>query len=104
MGKTAGLKTEAQVRDPVIRWARKNKILHMRNHKGPGAEAGWPDDFFFLPGGRLYMVEFKRPGEVASKLQEHRINDLKRQGYDVSVHDSTEAAVEAIHSRCARRG
>jgi hypothetical protein len=76
----------------------------MRNHKGPGAEVGWPDDMFFLPEGHLFMIEFKRPGAKASKLQEHRIRDLQRLGYDVEVHDSADQAREAIARRMAAVG
>lgn len=92
-------KTEAQVRDPVIRWAQRKKILHMRLHMGFNVSTGWPDDAFFFPGGKVYFIEFKRPGGKVSKLQAYRIKKLRDLGFDVDVHDDTYAACSALAQR-----
>jgi len=62
-------------------------VLHERNHKGKGAATGYPDDKFYIAGGRPWIVEFKRPGERPKKRQLYIIGQLQEAGYDVSVID-----------------
>lgn len=50
---------------------------------------GWPDRILFLPGGRPWLVEFKKP-KVAHRfqpLQPFVHSRLRFRGYDVSVID-----------------
>ena len=52
--------------------------------------AGVPDRIVFLPGGRVILVEMKRPGGSTTALQ-NRIHALLRHlGQDVRVIDSKE--------------
>ncbi len=97
--------TEADVRDPVVRWAKANGILHERNHKGKGAATGWPDDRFYFGSGRCYIIEFKRPvGGTLSARQEYIINLLKAAGHDVDVFDRPDEAISAISQRMGAFG
>lgn len=48
---------------------------------------GCPDQFFFGPGGRLIIVEFKRPGAKPEPHQEREIARLRKLGFEVHVID-----------------
>jgi hypothetical protein len=48
----------------------------------------WPDRAFWVPGGRPWIVEFKRPGETPEPQQAERIEMLRGLGYEISVIDS----------------
>jgi len=92
--------TEDYVRDPAVRWAKANGILHERNHKGKGAATGWPDDRFYFGSGHAYYVEFKRP--VSPKITERQkyiVRLLKDAGHDVDFHDQSDAAIASLKER-----
>lgn len=60
---------------------------------------GWPDQGYFIPGGRPFFIEFKADGEEPSELQRAIHRRLKENGYDVEVHTEAIAAIAAIKSR-----
>lgn len=92
--------TEADVRDPVVRWFKANGGLHERNHKGKGAATGWPDDRFNFGQGHVYVVEFKRPvGGTISARQQYIVDLLKAAGHDVDFHNSPDEAIKALARR-----
>lgn len=49
---------------------------------------GAPDRFFFGPGGRLIMIEFKKEGEKPKPHQEREIKRLRDLGFEVHVIDN----------------
>jgi len=49
---------------------------------------GWPDRMILGPKGRMFFVEFKRPGEKPRKLQEFIHKGLYAMGYDVYIVDN----------------
>jgi len=58
-------------------------------------ESGYPDRIFWLPGGKPFLIEFKKPGEEPRPSQ-IRIHDyLRSLGYKVEVHDNAIDALEA---------
>jgi hypothetical protein len=59
----------------------------------------WPDKMFMIPGGRPFLIEFKRKGESLRKNQQLKVWRLQTLGYDVEVHDDAEEAVKAIKER-----
>jgi hypothetical protein len=54
--------------------AEKHKCFLLKVEK----RKGWPDRMLLAPNGQMAWVEFKRPGEAPTKMQEH-IHDLLRQ-------------------------
>jgi len=66
------------------------KLLH------PGGETGWPDRLFFIPGGRILLIEFKEVGYEPEPRQVYVHNLLRALGYEVETCDSLAAAKEAI--------
>lgn len=87
------------VEDPTLRYCKKHyPELDCKKMNGLG-QKDWPDRMFNIPGGRPFYIEFKSPGEEPTPKQAHTIAKLKRQGYDVEVHDSKETAIAAINLR-----
>jgi hypothetical protein len=64
---------------------------------------GWPDRLMWMPGGRPFLIEFKRPGEALSPLQEKIHAQLKHLGYDIETHWSSETALAAVQTPIAVR-
>ena len=62
---------------------------------------GWPDRIVLLPGGRVWFVELKRPGEKPRGQQLLRHAELAALGFPVVVLDTKEKVkdfVEQIQS------
>lgn len=56
---------------------------------------GYPDLIFWVPRGKPFLVEVKRPGEETRPLQDSVHQKLKRLGYTVHVCDNhVEAAIK----------
>ena len=58
-------------------------LRFIRNHKGPGAEVGWPDIIILgTPGkgGYVMWLETKRPGEPLRPIQQHRFDEITERG------------------------
>lgn len=49
------------------------------------ASVGWPDRLVLLPGGRVVFVELKTSKGRLSKMQEHRLGQLRGLGMAVEV-------------------
>jgi hypothetical protein len=92
---------ERHIEQRVVKWARQ----HMRVKKMNGlGDRSWPDRMFMIPGGKPFFIEFKRPGNKPTPLQEHTIRGLKEHGYDVEVHDDSDQAIRAIRARLDTKG
>jgi len=72
---------EAKVRDPVIKYAERLGIVHIRLYFGPGMHTGWPDDIFLIYDGKPLFMEFKAPGKEPTKKQLYRLKTLWSLGY-----------------------
>ena len=53
-------------------------------HGGPFQLSGLPDGLF-IKHGRAAWIEFKRPGEEPTKIQQHRMRELSLAGCEVAV-------------------
>lgn len=82
---------EGKVLRALKKAARANDLLFIRNHFGPGAEAGWPD-VVLVGAGSVVWVETKAPGGKPRPLQEERMRALREKGQRVEVVDSVEGA------------
>lgn len=71
------------------------KLLH------PGGETGWPDRLFFIPGGRILLIEFKEVGYSPDPRQVYIHDLLRALGYEVETCDSLSSAKEAIERALA---
>lgn len=85
------------VQNPTVAWARRHGC-RCTKLQGMGNRAE-PDYLFRIPGGRPFLIEFKRPGECPTPLQTVSINSWLADGYDVEVHDTKESAIAAIKKR-----
>lgn len=87
---------ESKVRDPTVKWAKAQGILHQRMSFRIGVKQAWPDDVFLLPHGRPLFIEFKRPDGHPTDLQLQRMKDLNELGYDAIWTDNKDAACHAL--------
>jgi hypothetical protein len=59
-------------------------------------ERGKVDRIVFALGGRPWLIEFKKPGEVPTRLQAQWQGRMKKLGYQVTTIDSKELAEEYL--------
>ena len=59
-------------------------------------ENGFPDRIFWIPGGKPFLIEFKKPGEDPEPLQTENHDVLRKLDYKIEVHDNEYEACEAI--------
>lgn len=84
---------ESKVRDPVVKWAKSQGILHVRMAMRPGVASGVPDDLFLLPAGLAVFIEFKRPGKEPTPLQNAKLLRLVDLGYIAFWADDSAGAI-----------
>lgn len=81
---------EKTIENFVVWWAKERGFL---TPKVKFSEAGWPDRLFISPQGHTIFIEFKVPGEVPDKLQEYRLEQLRKRGITADWCDNTVAAL-----------
>ena len=82
---------ESRVLRALKKAAKEHGLLFVRQHFGPGAEAGWPDAVL-VALECVVFVETKAPGGKPRPLQEERIRALRDMGQWVEVVDTVEKA------------
>jgi hypothetical protein len=87
---------EGRIQKKAIDFAKGLGFLARRNYVRAGGEQGWPDVEFYLPGGRVILIEFKAPGGTPSKLQLKRIENLRALGHEAYVCDNVADAKEIL--------
>lgn len=88
--------TEADVRAPVVRWAKAHDVGHTRMSFRAGVTAGKPDDLFDLPNGRSLWVEFKRPRKRPKLIQEYHLGELERRHHAAMWADDPEPVIARL--------
>lgn len=86
---------ESTIEKAVVRWVYENLGIQGLKLKMDG-KRGFPDRTWFLPGGQIFMIEFKRPGGKLSASQRVVIEWLTGAGFKVEVHDDKFNAITAI--------
>lgn len=77
---------EKQIEKAVCDYAKEKGIL-VYKFSSPG-HAAVPDRMFILPGGRMFMIEFKAPGKVPTAPQIREIHRLEKHGIHIYVADN----------------
>jgi hypothetical protein len=57
-----------------------------------------PDRLVILPENKIFFIEFKQKGKCLSKLQQVRVNEIRRTGALVYVVDDVESGMYLINS------
>jgi hypothetical protein len=85
---------ESKIEGKVVLWWKSQGNLTLKlNVLG---NAGWPDRVYFLPGGRILFIEFKREGTKPYPRQEYIHRKLAKAGHLVKVCRSFEEAKAAL--------
>ena len=88
---------EKSIQTPVIRHARLKGVRCDKLSTGSRFQSnGLPDYILWLPGGRPLLIEFKKPGGVATPLQLLTHKQLREAGYEVHVIDSVTEGKQLI--------
>lgn len=83
---------ENKVRAPVLKFAKRSGIGHIRLAFRRGATSGWPDDLFLFSRGRAVFIEFKRLGKKPTPLQQHKLETARELGFTAEWFDNSDAA------------
>jgi hypothetical protein len=76
---------EKSIEKAVVDYAKKRGCL-VRKMNGMGARS-WPDRMFITPTGRVFFIEFKRPGGKLTEGQAAMLDDLRGRHVGASVED-----------------
>lgn len=80
-------------------------LRFIRNHRGPGAEVGWPDIIVLgQVGGHVAWIETKRPGEPLRPIQEERKREIESRGgwyLKIDELETTHAMLDSFRCYCA---
>ena len=99
MRKTDGLLLEKVIEHRVTEDAKKLGVRSLKLELKH--DVGWPDRLYLIPGGVPLFIEFKRAGKRPSRLQYHRLSQLKDLGYNAEWADSYLGAMGYIESAMA---
>lgn len=83
---------ESAIEGAFARWATSYRLVAVK--LGSKWVRGLPDRMILGPGARVLFLEFKRPGESATKYQDFIHRMLRSYGFTVRVVDSVKEAKE----------
>jgi hypothetical protein len=90
---------ERDVEQKLVRAVRRSGGLALKL-VSPGFN-GVPDRLLLFMGGRLAFCEVKAPGEKPRPLQVHRMEQLRKMGFRVSVIDGMDQIGRMIDEICS---
>jgi len=102
--------SERALKERIVRALRERGCVVIPQPATPMGLAGRPDLLVCVPpDGRFGALEVKRPGQTATVLQRHRLEEIARAGGIAAVVHSPEEALAALglemeHPRLPRRG
>lgn len=90
---------EKDVEGPVKDYARSKKC-YVRKFKSENNRSV-PDDLFSTPKGRVFFIEFKRPGKTATEAQADEHEMMREHGLTVFVVDNIELGKKVVDDMLA---
>jgi len=85
---------EKTIEKAVCDYAKEKGCL-VYKFSSPG-HAAVPDRMFILPGGRMFMIEFKAPGKIPTPAQNREHMRLGSFGVNVYVIDDTQLGKQTV--------
>lgn len=87
---------EKTIEAKAIAFARAQGLLYLKlNISG---SRGWPDRLFINHAGQHLYIEFKQPGKKPTKLQQHRLDQLREYCVDATWTDNITDAKRLLHA------
>jgi len=88
---------ESKIQSEILRMVRHDwKWQAHKNDPSESIPKGWPDLSVYIPGGRLVLIETKKPGEGLSNVQRHVVETLINNGFPVYVCDNIGHATRVL--------
>jgi hypothetical protein len=86
-------------RDIENKFVKEVKKLGCKTRKlnGMGYKS-WPDRLILCPGGAILFIEFKKPGEGLSELQQSLHSEVAEIGHVFKTYDSWEDAIKYVRT------
>ena len=85
---------ESNIESQVLRWCKDNDFLCIKFT--PQGDVGWPDRIIIAPTGQHIWVELKAPGKKPRKMQDYRIEQLRRHGAVAVWFDDAEECIQFL--------
>lgn len=79
---------ERHIEAKVVKWAKANGIKVKKKMFGEQL-----DRYFFLPGGKTVVIEFKQPGNKPTAIQSIELAAMKALGFRAEWCDDAEKAI-----------
>lgn len=81
------------------RWCQGHRIQMAVLKLNVAGRRGWPDRQIMWDGGNIVFIEFKKPGEEARPLQSYIHHEIRQMGFEIAVHDNTDAALDWVKAQ-----
>lgn len=87
--------SEKGIEKAVVKWAEDHGIVCIKFT--PKGDVGWPDHIFIVPPTGIHAwIEFKKPGERPTPIQDYRMQQIDDQGGVSAWTDTAESAIALL--------